>query len=88
MSKLSQKIAKAHKRGVHVFKWPAYVGRQPDGTVWAGDIDNEQLTGKKVWAVYAEGEWYPRVGFTKREAANVAYATSISKKIKLEVTLG
>lgn len=86
MSKLSLKIQKARSRGVHVFKWSGYVERQPKDAVWAGDVDNTKL--EKDWAIYVEGEWYPRVGLTKREAANLAYAISISKKLKLEVICG
>jgi hypothetical protein len=40
----------------------------------------------KPWAVYVEGEWEPRYDLTHREAVNLAYAISISKKIELEVT--
>lgn len=40
----------------------------------------------KTWAVYVEGEWEPRYDRTHREAVNLAYAASISKKYKLEVT--
>ena len=86
MSKLKQKIQKARDRGVYVFKWSSYVDRQPEDTYWAGDVDNASL--QKDWAIYVEGEWYPRVGLTKREAANLAYAISISKAVELEVTFG
>lgn len=86
MSKLKQKIQKARERKVYVFRWSSYAGRQPEDTYWAGDAGNGKL--QKDWAIYAEGEWYPRVGLTKREAANLAYAISVSKKVKLEVTLG
>jgi hypothetical protein len=86
VSKLKRKVQFARERGVHVFRWSSYAGRQPEDTVWAGDVGNGKL--QKDWAIYAEGEWYPRVGLTKREAVNLAYAISIAKKLKLEVTFG
>lgn len=42
-------------------------------------------TGKRKWCVYAEGEFYPRCGFTKREAANLAYAISIAQNVELTI---
>lgn len=40
------------------------------------------------WCVYVDGEWCPRGYMTKREAINLAYAISISKKIELIITCG
>lgn len=40
----------------------------------------------KPWCVYVEGEFAPRGYMTRRDAVNLAYAISISKKHKLEVT--
>ena len=37
-------------------------------------------------SVYVDEEWAPRGYMTKREAINLAYAISISKNIKLEVS--
>ena len=37
------------------------------------------------WMVYIDGEWTPRGFMTKREAINLAYAISISKKIEVRV---
>lgn len=87
MSKLQQKIQRARSKGVYVFKWPSYKERRRAGdTTWVEDgID---LSNGRIWAVYAEGEFYPRVGFTKREAVNLAYAISIAKQVEIEVTYG
>lgn len=40
----------------------------------------------KPWYIYIEGEWTTRGYFTKRQAVNLAYAISVSKKLELEVT--
>lgn len=47
---------------------------------WPGE------TGKRKWGVYVEGEFYPRCGFTKREAVNLAYAISISENVDLAIS--
>ena len=44
--------------------------------------------GKRKWCVFAEGEFYPRTGLTRREAVNLAYAISISKTVEITITLG
>lgn len=40
----------------------------------------------KPWCVYVEGEFGPRGYMTKREAINLAYAISLSKKVRLVVS--
>ena len=44
--------------------------------------------GGNTWCVGVAGELTPRGYMTKREAINLAYAISISKSVKLEVTFG
>jgi beta-xylosidase len=39
------------------------------------------------WCVYVDGEWAPRGYMTKREAINLAYAISISKKVEVKVVV-
>lgn len=73
MSYLKRKIAKAASKGCLVINWAKFTGRQQE----RGD-----------YAVLVLTEWYPRIGFSKREAANLAYSISISKRQKLEVTYG
>lgn len=39
----------------------------------------------KPWCVYVDGEFGPRGYMTKRQAIHLAYAISVSKKLKLEI---
>lgn len=93
MAKLQQKIQAARRKGVYVFRLPASVQRARKAAVMAAHLvagsefaENNKDLPAKGWAVYVEGEWYPRMNLTKREAVNLAYAISISKKVEIKVT--
>lgn len=89
MSKLKQKIQSARARGVYVFKLPSHVNRVRnliERETRGRMSTRKSLINQKEWAVYVEGEFYPRINLTKREAANLAYAISISKKIEIEIS--
>lgn len=93
MGKLQQKIQAARRRGVYVFKLPASVKRSRKAAALAASLvagsvyaENNKTLPVKGWAVFVEGEWYPRMNLTKREAVNLAYAISISKKVEIKVT--
>lgn len=89
MNSVKRKIQSARNRGVYVFKMPAHLHRVRVAVERAthGRYTTRQAeVQEKAWAVYVEGEWYPRIGLSKREAANLAYAISVSKNVELEVT--
>lgn len=83
MSEVQRKIQFARKRGVFVFRWPAFYKQAWDGVyIYRRAFNREE---KGPWAVYVDGEWAPRVGYTKRDAVNLAYAIAVSKKFKIKV---
>lgn len=91
MSRLKNKIQTARNRGVYVFKLPAHLVRvrRAVEAETKGRMTTRSVSMKRdEWAVYVEGEWSPRIGLSKREAVNLAYAISLSKKVEIEVTYG
>lgn len=85
MSKVQRKIQFARDRGVYVFRWPAFYERAKRGIFTYRLRKFGESFGE--WAVYSDGEWSPRVGFSKREAANLAYAIAIARKYRFKVTI-
>lgn len=99
MSRVQQKIQSARERGVYVFHWAKFVDtggwiisvhgkkyHKQRSHVYVSQltVDNPEGTGQ--YAVYVEGEAYPRTGMTKRQAANLAYAISVAKSPQLTIT--
>lgn len=72
MSKVQQRIQHARERGCFVFRLPR----------------EQWVTNRISWTVYVDGEHSPRGPMTRRTAKNLAYAISVSKHLKLEVTFG
>lgn len=70
-SKMQQRIQHARDREVFVFRVPPEL----------------RVNNRISWTVYVNGEWSYRGCMTKREAKNLAYAISISKKTVLTVTV-
>ena len=99
MSKVSQKIQRARERGVYVFHWVKFVDtggwiisvhgkkyHKQRSHVYVTQLTVANPEGTGQYAVYVEGEDYPRTGLTKRQAVNLAYAISVAKSPQLTIT--
>lgn len=69
-SKMQQRIQHARDKGCYVYRFPP----------------EHRRSNRISWGVFVDDEWDFRGPMTKREAKNLAYAISISKHIKLEVS--